>query len=370
MPTVALSGSYGGLNLGDEAILTCAIEQLRESIADVEILAISRNAEHTRANHHVDRVLPARTLTREELEPELRGVDLFLLGGGGLLYDGEASSYLREVRVAQDLAIPTMTFAIGAGPLTEAFARAEVRVALDRMAARTLREGRAKRLLEEVGVEKELVVTGDPALLLQAEPFTEDMLRAEGIAPGQRLVGMSVREPGDAAPDLRAARYHELVADAADFIVERFDAGVVFVPMERGDIREAHKVLGSMANADCSYVLKGQYSPGQVLGLMDHLELAVGMRLHFVIFAALASVPVLALPYAPKVTGMLDAIGLPGRVLLHEDRPGPLLAQIDLLWDHRAVVREILPVQIADMQAGARRTAAIARSVIGGGDCP
>jgi polysaccharide pyruvyl transferase CsaB len=359
-----VSGSYGGLNVGDEAILTCVVEELRATVPDVELLVLSRNADHTKRHHQVDEVLPSRILTRDELVPQLSGLHLFILGGGGLLYDGEAQSYLREVEVAQELGVPTMTFAIGAGPLTEPGTRAQVRSALDAMAARTLRESGAKRLLEEVGVGAELVVTADPALLLTPVPFSEDMLRDEGIPLGARLVGISVREPGGAAPDLTASAYHSLVADAADFIVDRFDAEVVFVPMEHGDVQEAHKVIARMLGAESAHVLKARYSPGQLLGLMEHFELAVGMRLHFVMFAALAGVPVLALPYAPKVTGMLDALGLPGRVLLHQDRAGPLLAHIDNLWDHRHVVREALPDQMAGLKKQARRSAEIAASLI------
>jgi polysaccharide pyruvyl transferase WcaK-like protein len=235
------------------------------------------------------------------------------------------------------------------------------------MAARTLRETSAKRLLEEVGVGSELVVTADPALLLTPEPFTEEMMRDEGIPLRRLLVGISVREPGGAAPDLTASTYHSLVADAADFIVDRFEAEVVFVPMEHGDVQEAHKVIARMLGAESAHVLKARYSPRQLLGLMEHFELAVGMRLHFVMFAALAGVPVLALPYAPKVTDMLDALGLPGRVLLHQDRAGPLLAHIDALWDHRQVVRDVLPDQMAGLKQHAKRSAEIAASLIKGG---
>src|SRR3546814_11433937 len=46
--TVGISCSYGGLNLGDEAILASAIAQLKATIPGVEIVVFARNAEHTR----------------------------------------------------------------------------------------------------------------------------------------------------------------------------------------------------------------------------------------------------------------------------------------------------------------------------------
>ena len=38
---------------------------------------------------------------REELDAEIDRMDLMLLGGGGILYDHEAESYLRLVRFAR-----------------------------------------------------------------------------------------------------------------------------------------------------------------------------------------------------------------------------------------------------------------------------
>ncbi len=56
-----------------------------------------------------------------------------------------------------------------------------------------------------------------------------------------------------------------------------------------------------MLRAQRATVLKGEYTSGQLLSLMAHFDFAVGMRLHFLIFAALAGTPFVALPYAGKV---------------------------------------------------------------------
>lgn len=365
MSVIAIAGSFGGLNIGDEAILTCMLARLRSAVADAELVVLSRNAGHTRANHKVDRVLPVRELTRTDMLDELQGVDLFLLGGGGLLFDGEARTYLHDVRLAQDVGVPTMAFAVGVGPLHAPDDRRVVCDTLERMDRISVRERPAKRLLEEIGVEHEIEVTADPALLLEPEAFTEEMLTLEAIDPRRRLIGVSVREPGGAAPELSEAAYHELIANAADFLAERFDADLVFVPMERGDIGHAHHVIANMAAAEQATVLRGDYSPQQILGLMEHLDFAVGMRLHFVIFAALASVPVVALPYAPKVMGFLEALALPVQVPLHVERPGRLLAHIDKLFDRRDEARALLARRVPELREAAYRTVALAVELLG-----
>jgi FAD dependent oxidoreductase len=56
---VGISGSYGGFNLGDEAILEVIIAELRRSLP-VEVTVFTRAAEDTRRRHHVDRVVEHR----------------------------------------------------------------------------------------------------------------------------------------------------------------------------------------------------------------------------------------------------------------------------------------------------------------------
>jgi polysaccharide pyruvyl transferase CsaB len=363
MAVIGISGSYGGLNLGDEAILTCALRELRQAAPDAELVVFSRNAEHTQAHHAADRVVAVRDAGRDEIAPEIQRLDLLLLGGGGLLYDKEAHTYLREVEIAHAADVRTATFAISAGPLESPEARRLVARILNRMNAVTVRDALAKRLLEEVGVKREIVVTSDPALLLSAKPFDEAMLKAEGVPTDRRLVGISVREVGPAAPNLGTVEYHTLLANAADFVADRLDANVLFIPMERGDIRESHAVIAQMAEAERASVLKGEYAPEEVLGLMQHLAMVVAMRLHCLIFASIARVPFIPLPYSDKVSGFLSDVGLPTQTL-EEVHAGPLLASIDRCWDERRQVCETLDAHVPPLQARARETAPITLSAL------
>ncbi len=362
MTVIGISGSYGGLNTGDEAILTGAVAQLRAAVPGVEIVVFSRDAEHTRQNHNVDRVLSPRDAARAEIAPEVERLDLLLLGGGGILYDAEAQTYLREVVIAQERGIPTCTFAIGVGPLRGQAERNAVRDGMNRMAGITVREASAKRLLEEIGVTVPVDVTADPALLVEPEPFTDAMLAEAGIPRDRPLVGMSVREQGVAAPDLSEAAYHKLLAEAADFIAERFDADVVFVPMERADVREAHRVMGEMAAPERAHLLKYRYGPRSIIGLMKRFEMVLGMRLHVMIFAAITGTPLMALPYASKVSDFLLSLGIEPRPL--HATAGTFLADLDRLWDHREGQRDLLRQRLPDLQERARRTANLVAAVI------
>ncbi|CAM5229043.1 Polysaccharide pyruvyl transferase domain-containing protein OS=Streptomyces glaucescens OX=1907 GN=SGLAU_04685 PE=4 SV=1 [Streptomyces glaucescens] len=334
-PRIGLLGSYGGFNLGDEAILTCLLSCLRTHRPQARLVALSRNAEHTRANHpSLDEVVDWEGVPQRQLLDVLSRLDLLVLGGGGILYDGEARRYLRLVAAAQARGVRTFAYAVGAGPLREAEDREAVRTVLSGMAEVVVRDEESHLVLEEAGLDRDVVVTADPALLLPPEPFTDQMMRQEGIpADAHRLVGMSVREPGRAAEKLDEGDYHALLADVADFLVRRLDAHVVFVPMERQDVHHAHGVLSRMTAPDRGRILHSVYSPGQVLGFMSHLDLVVGMRLHFLIFAALSGLPVLPLPYSGKVFDFARRLGAPALVGVAREQAGLLLAEVDRLWD-------------------------------------
>ena len=354
---IGISGSYGGLNLGDEAILKSMIEQVRREIPDAEITVFSRNAEDTRRRHKVERAVAVRKLSRAEVVPEVERLDLLVLGGGGILYDADARVYLREVQVAKERGVPVFVFAVGAGPLKEPAVQAAVREALEGVAAITVREKSARAVLEEAGVHHDVVVTADPALLLKPEPLPRNVLKHEGLEGKRRLVGMSVREPGVAAPDLDERLYHALLANAADFMVDRFDADIVFVPMERSvlDSQHSHAVIAQMLRAQRARVLNGEYTSAQLLSLMGHFDFAVGMRLHFLIFAALQGVPFVALPYSGKVGGFLEDLKLPAPPLQLVN-PGRLIAHIDDSWDNRRALRATLGKSVAPLQERARET--------------
>ena len=364
-PKIGITGSYGGLNLGDEAILQSIIEQLRRDVPDVEITVFSRNAEDTKQRHKVERAIAVRKLARAEVVEEIERLDLLLFGGGGILYDADARVYLREVQVAKEHGVPVMLFAVGAGPLKHTTVQAAVREALEGVAAITVRERSAQQALEECGVQQEVVVTADPALLLKPEALPRSVLKIEKLDGGTRLIGMSVREPGVAAPDLDPNVYHALLANAADYMVDRFNADIVFVPMEHSmqDLQHSHAVIAKMLRPQRARVLNGEYTSGQILSLMGRFHFAVGMRLHFLIFAALRNVPFVALPYAGKVAGFLEDLKLPAPPL-NLVNPGRLCAHLDESWDARRSLKTQLAKSVPELQERSRQTIKIALEVL------
>lgn len=344
------------MNLGDEAILQSIIMQLRSSLT-AEITVFSRNPEDTLKRHRVERTVAVRNLTVHEIKPEIDRLDLFILGGGGILYDADARHYLREVVIAKQEKKPVLVYAIGVGPLKDWSVQRLVRDVLNEVDILTVRERSAQHLLEEIGVTREIIVTADPALLIEPEPLPENTLFIEHIEKKRKLVGISVREPGAAAPDLDEKFYHSLLADAADYMVDRMNAEMLFIPMERReqDLQHAHAVISKMLKPQRASILREQYTPGQLLSILKNLDFAVGMRLHFLMFAAMQGIPFVALPYASKVAGFLDDLGIK-MPPIHLVNAGRLIAHIDHSWDIQQQLQSQIREKLPLIQDRARET--------------
>ncbi|HEY8416354.1 MAG TPA: polysaccharide pyruvyl transferase family protein, partial [Thermaerobacter sp.] len=130
----------------------------------------------------------------------------------------------------------------------------------------------------------------------------------------------------------RERLYPELAA-FLDRVLDRLpDGEVILVPMEGElDRAAAEELVGYLARPRVR-VLSVQDDPADLEALVAGSWLAVGMRLHFLLFAARAGVPVLALNYDPKVAGAMARLGMSRYVFeLDRVRAADLLAAFDEL---------------------------------------
>jgi polysaccharide pyruvyl transferase WcaK-like protein len=131
------------------------------------------------------------------------------------------------------------------------------------------------------------------------------------------------------------------------------------------DVQHSHGVVAKMQHAQRATVLKRDYTSGQLLALLHHFQFTVGMRLHFLIFSALAGVPFVALPYASKVTSFMKDLGLEVPAF-EEMNPGRLIAHIDRAWDLRGEITARLRKTLPLLKQRARHNNALAVDLLRG----
>jgi polysaccharide pyruvyl transferase CsaB len=324
---IFISGYYGFDNAGDEAILSVMLRELRDEIGPIEVAVLSGNPAATAVSHGVIAVLWSDPLAIAEA---VRAADLVLIGGGGLFHDYNgfvpdglltAGNWGLGFQVTAALLAalydkPLMLYAVGVGPLFSGEGRKFTLAACEAAQAITVRDEGSKQILESIGVPTtKVVVTADPAFLLEraSSERVAQILEAEGLSPGESLVGVALRPwTFDAQPVF----WEQQVAAGLDKFLERFSGKVIFLPFQRipgeleNDIAVAERVQSQMRRQDQTVLFRTRYDPAELAGILGACQLVVGMRLHAVIFSVLGRVPCVALRYDPKVEEIASQAGL------------------------------------------------------------
>jgi len=349
-----ISGYYGYGNTGDEAILAALADELRRRYPDVQLTVLSADPEATARQYGVE-AIPRWSLPA--IWRALRGADLLISGGGGLIQDATSRLsplyYLAILRLARLAGTPYMIFAQGLGPLRHWFTRWATARCFRGAAAITVRDEPSAQLLSQLGVTTPPVeVTADPALLLKPCPphRTDELLREIGLSEAAPLIGIALRSWADC----------DVVKPAAALVryLHQSQAGqVLLIPFQPDeDLNLAWRVASEAAVPVT--ILDRALAPRELLGVVSRLNLLVSMRLHGLIFAASVQVPAMALSYDPKVEAFATRADQPS-VGLTELTSDELIRQTDSLRQAGGKQAEKLEEIARQLESAAGRNFAV-----------
>lgn len=336
MYDILISGYYGFKNSGDDAILTAILEGLRTYKKDVKILVLSKNPAETKRIYGVD---AANRFNFVEVRRAIKNSKVFLNGGGNLIQDGTSTRslmyYLTTILMAKRFGLKIMLYANGIGPVKKTLNRAITAKVIDKADVITLREEASLREIKDLGITKpQVILTADPAFTLKPceDKETEEILEKEGISKETPLVGISLRKWKN------LQEYVKQVAGAADYMYEKHGITSVLIPMHYPhDIAIGNEVAALMKHKP--HVIKNKYNVSQTLGLIQSMDMVIGMRLHTLIYGASLQVPVIGLIYDPKVEGFLEYIKQPSAGNVNSLNYDKLLQIIDTVWNNRQQIK-------------------------------
>lgn len=337
MKSVFIFGYYGFKNLGDEAILSAIAKMIKEKKSGTEIYALSYNVKYTESIHKVHGV--SRN-SIHDIFSAIKKSDLVISGGGTLLQDVTSSRsliyYLAIIIIAKLFKKPLLFFCNGFGPIRNTFNKYLAKKVINMVDRIVLRDSESKKIMRQIGITRPIEVTVDAAFSLDSinETRVKEILEKEDIKWDKPLVGISVRSW------YSDKKVIDTIAKLGDYIADK-GLNVVFVPMQASKDKEISKKIMNLMEKP-SYMIKYQYTPEEILGIIGALDVLIAMRLHALIFAAIKEVPMIGLEYDPKVDAFLNIVEQKNGGKVGELDIFDLCIDFDNLWQKRSEESEKL----------------------------
>lgn len=193
----------------------------------------------------------------------------------------------------------------------------------------TARESITFNYLKELGVDQtKLELLSDMAFLL--EPISDQkakaILKKEKVAPTKPLLGVSL----SALVEDRYNKHHETkfaddIAATISNVAETLDLDILFVSHvtgpsdDKNDRLVSKRVAKLVKTKNKVFVLKGDYNPDELKGMIRKCSMMFGARMHANIGALSTGVPVVAIRYSHKTDGIMESFNLKSRVIDIDD---------------------------------------------------
>lgn len=361
-----ISGYYGYRNIGDDALLMSIINDLKRYKPDIRLMILSKAPAVTSKDFNVASISRFSML---RIFRAMKNTRAFIYGGGNLLQDNTSTRslffYLSMVWLAKKHRLKIMFYANGIGPLKKKVNRLLTKEIMNQVDVITLRETLSFEELRSLDIGKpKILLTSDAALTVTdgRDNIDTGIRQQLGLHKDKPLLGVSLRKyPGN--ENVEHEKYESVIARAIDIMAEKYGAWPVLFPMQHpNDVPILENVAGKMTSK-CT-VVKEKLNIFQTYDLISGMHMLLGMRLHALVFAAVASVPMVGLVYDPKIEGFLDCVKQPSAGDVRMLELEPLLKLMEDVWHNRDAISRQLDEIIPALKEKARENARVAVELI------
>jgi polysaccharide pyruvyl transferase CsaB len=343
MKRYAIFGYYGQRNAGDEAILTTFIDHLKQGEPNSHISVYSDSSRETAVNYSIDAYTPFSFLPKDVIKGLARRnpmefikaavnflrSDVVIIGGGSLFFDSAETNkwllyYLDLIHISKKLGKKVALIGVSVGPLHHEQSRTQIKNALQKADAITVRDNYSKALLVQCGLgEKAINVFPDLVFTLSSasQLRIEEILKAENLSTTHRKVIALT----PCCYNLKMPGWIEQYVNFCRIAVSKFDSDLWFIPMQRKEGLDDLDAIGHILDAmDAhtkarSHKLAGVYRAEEVQGVIGSADFVFAERLHGSIMALNTETPCMGISYMPKVAGVLELAGLSNRIVSMND---------------------------------------------------
>ncbi|MGI5862384.1 MAG: polysaccharide pyruvyl transferase family protein [Myxococcales bacterium] len=328
---ILAAGFYGAGNVGDELLLRQVTAWANEAGAEVCVVSVDPAL--------TERLHGLPTVPHADLRAVARAVaeqDLVILGGGGLFQDHDrftledlfaypgagVSYYAQPCLIARQMGRPYLPWAMGLGPLRAEGCRAVVADLFRNAAATSVRDERSAELLKSL-CDREAALAPDPVWALPPASERIDVAARFPALAGRKVLAMIMR----AWPYSEGweARFIEGVRAGL-----REGWGLLWIPFQAPDVAALEQMMKALGDAVPQALWR---EPGleALEPMLAGCDAAVAMRLHGVILAARAGLPLVSYEYDEKVCSAAAELGLPAEARVRTEDPAER-ARAGIAW--------------------------------------
>lgn len=334
---------YGRNNVGDEAIIATVVALVRESLPLAQITVSTDQPQETAEKLGVRTVelfgFDPPGYSRRNLKKEMQRCDIFIWGGATGLSDYPKIP-LKLIKLAKRFNKKVALFSVGMNRelnpahyqlrpgrktkvlhtleklipgntnLVKAYeshltntAKRHIKKSLNQANLIITRDTKTKELLFDLGVDEQIHATADPALLLT--PCSNERLREIWYeqclwTDDQPIIGIGISSQ-------REVTHPEKIAQLADDLITQQQCHVLFIPMNhRTDYETMASIKRLMTQHKDAKLLHGFFEPEEIQAISSKMALVISSRLHLLILASTAYVPIIGLSRGSKIDHFLE----------------------------------------------------------------
>lgn len=229
-----------------------------------------------------------------------------------------------------------------------------------------VREEISKKYLDENGIDiPEIHVTADSAFLLEPSPEKQvlEILSSEGAhySIERPLIGVNTSKlisnyKGGEDRSKDEEETFNVMVKIIDNLVENLNANIIMIPHvysdgNNTDDRDAmFAIFGKVKNKSNISMIKNEYSPQELKGIIGKCDLFIGGRMHSTIASTSMLVPTVGIAYSHKMYGIIgNMLGQEKYIVDIKDLSyEKLISTVYDAWNNRSEIKEelesIIPV--------------------------
>ena len=317
---VLISGYYGYGNLGDESLLDIISRSVAELVPGVRISALARAPKKASRASGVGCIERFNLIAASRI---IRNSRVLISGGGSLLQDTTSKRnliyYAGVMRMAERAGTGVCVYANGVGPINYESNKKLTKRVIEGADYVSVRDRGSVEELRKLGVDTDAKIrlTADPAFLIRpsGEEAVNRIKNKLGLA--ENYIAVSLRPVAVSNKGRNKARLTEqdtklavAVAETCAEMYRKRGYVTLIIPMQKAQdmliserLKKETEIRGGKA------VIYMPELAGDLISILHGSELTIGMRLHSIIFASSAEVPVIGISYDPKIDSMMKELG-------------------------------------------------------------